>query len=75
LGVTKQFHKKFGTLLFGKGHICWIQIQLKTNQMKIDVESIENLLVIMVLKERENLKRHKFTKNPCKRTLCEVKLS
>jgi hypothetical protein len=54
LGVTKQFHKKFGTLLFGKGHICWIQIQLKINQMKIDVESIENLLVIMVLKEREN---------------------
>jgi len=62
LGVTKQFHKEFGTLLFGKGHICWIQIQLKINQMKIDAESIENLLVIMVLKERENLKRHKFTK-------------
>jgi hypothetical protein len=31
--------------------------------MKIDVESIENLLVIMVLKERENLERqiHKDT--------------
>jgi hypothetical protein len=49
LGVTTQFHKKFGTLPFGNGHICWIQIQLKINEMKIDVEGIKNLLVIMVL--------------------------
>jgi hypothetical protein len=49
LGITEQFHKKFGTLPFGKGHICWIQIQLKINEMKIDVGGIENLLVIMVL--------------------------
>ncbi len=62
MGVTKQFHKKFGTLPFGKGHICWIQILLKINQMKIDVESIENLFVIMVSKERENLERHELAK-------------
>jgi len=53
LGVTKQFHKRFGTLPFGKSHICCIQIQLKINEMRIDVEGIENVLVIIVLKKNE----------------------
>ncbi len=53
MDVTKQFHKRFGTLPFGKGHICCIQIQLKINEMKIDVEGIENVLVIIVLKKKK----------------------
>jgi hypothetical protein len=52
LSVTNNFIRNLEPCPLEKGHIHWIQIQLKINEMKIDVESIENILVIMVLKKK-----------------------